>query len=419
MWVGGLGFAWRRVEIDPNAGGERWIALRRQGEIQLRCAGLPQECRFVRARLYPADGVVPPAGLRSTPPSVAVDIPVEEATRRWLPLAAGPWVARLERHYPGAPALHSESVRFDVLEGTRTFVEVPYRADPVPERTATILFVLTLDGPDLPEGASIELRLRDGPPAGGPQSLTYPASSWRREASADGAAFICSSEPIPTGSYEVLLLPWQVRLEVGVESAGEHLVEIPLETPRKVLLRVRDPASGVEPGIQMCTWATACAPGLRPWRVSFGERAGEDRGVLLRIPRTEVRVRLAFNDGSSVTRTLNGRTCPDQVEWVLQPDPAVVISFEDMGQPVALAEGAWSHLTLRRGGELVEDLEVSYASFGKSRARSSQRISVRAAGAYELHVPDVDGYEAVPPVPLMVQAGVVEHARIRLVRRAP
>lgn len=467
IFVGRPGYAWRVVTLAPS-GGERTVELERGGALRIRLerdedtaplmvrvyrdetelsSGIdsrlndvqkklretPQdeldrvldELEAVRQAASPQEAVMLDgleALLRGDGSAAAIlgflekfdkpkpiGVPVAEVPARGRAvidlegMAPGRYVTRIELgNWFGDPAvLASESVQ--VPSGGRGEVTLSWVALDLPE-PATL--ELTVECPRAWEECSAS-RVQDARRV----TLEFQGNSktgaerWRRiradEPKESGGMFVFEFEPVELepGRYEITVRGIEVvaRIRVADEGKTEHVIRLP--EPTRVVLSVVEKGTG-EPVMEGdVSWRPSDMFGGGGTATSATRIAGSNRfefcapmGLLEIEHQGRYRARQKFFTG------------PSGGEITLEVDPTSVISF------TLKHEGT----TIPFGSRAEYDVDVLEGS-GRLVSYNSSSIRVVSPGHYRIGLPQVTGFEPIPPFEVRVAKGEDIHREFQLV----
>ncbi|MCC7012655.1 MAG: hypothetical protein IT454_08855 [Planctomycetes bacterium] len=219
IFVGARGYAWASHHISGTTGGERWIALRRGGDLNVAIEGAD----------VPSDAVVR-VFLERAPDSLIAVAPAASRELVIDALAPETYLVRLDVGELTWNSFALASERTTVVAGAQArAVLVVAALDPA--RRVRVEGHLVLSGWSVPQ--SMRLYRKEPPRPGGADD--YQAVIERIESERDRCSW--SVDSLEPGSYDVYLAPTSVHLELEVGPDGARDVELRL--PERSIARVK------------------------------------------------------------------------------------------------------------------------------------------------------------------------------------
>ncbi|MBM3978475.1 MAG: hypothetical protein FJ299_15995 [Planctomycetes bacterium] len=387
--VGCAGFAWARVEIDFERGGERTVALVRGADLTLGVRGVTPNSR-ARLRLraagvaapvldapLKADGVLELGGLTPGDVRIAAEI--------------GEW-------YRSPRVLGEMSVT--LRAGERQRVELALGAPPAFE-TATAGGIVHVHRAWNMGAATVVMNLLDTPLEGFAEQQSFGAT--RVESAREGFdAFRWSCERMQVGRYELGLVQPQFSVPVELPTGGRADFELVVPAPAELLVRVVDDATGEAVVTDELAWHPRYPEGATGGRLERAVRDEARGGYLIRAPAAPIQLTLwsmdflPYDDEVDLSRGVQELTLRLQracgIEISLRcGDTRLPIPEEWEGEPTAVVGAGETRLT----------------SFGNL----TRLFVVSEPGTYAIDPPKVPGYAKPPAQRIEVLAGrVTEHA---------
>jgi hypothetical protein len=387
------GYAWARVEVDQDRGGEHVLLLDPAGDLEVVIAGEVRD-PGTRLRAYGA------ADAPAFDASLEGDSVLVEALRE------GAYRVRAEIGAYWAPLVLGE-VEADVVFGRRSRVTLALRA-PDASVNAPLAGVLVLPEEWQLADFALWLRLTDEPPLGGWDGHVWIRSHEMEREESTSEVFRWSAGEVQTGRYEVRLpeVSYHAALEVGPQGCTDARIEI--APPAEVRVRCIDVETGADLEAAWVNWG-ARTEGSTSWMtVAAPFDRTLDRWVC-RVPVGRVDVFACCEGYERSTQELD--VGPGRSELVLELARLTTLAVTLRDGDVAVS---WDTVGATARLEAAEGQE-DYHSY--ERAVHAQLLHKRQPGLYRLTIPPIAGYEPVPETLVRLERGETQELVVEL-RRA-
>ncbi|MSR61353.1 MAG: hypothetical protein EXS08_02740 [Planctomycetes bacterium] len=388
------GYAWGRIEIDEQRGGERILLLERAGELEVELLGTVGAAG-TRLRLF---------GSEHAP---AFEAEVHAAGRVLVEaLPVGPYRVKAEiGDYWRDPLVLAEA-EAEVVAGGRARVSLTLK-ELEPRRK--VPFEGTLVLPAAWELGEFELafELLDTPLDGGDGRFSLASSAMEPEGDPP-AAYRWSAPAVQPGRYEVELDELAFHAVLTVGDAGLRDARVVVPPPCEVLVRCIEDDTGVEVTSESVSWYCAMPEGLYGWSHERAEWDEALRRWRIRAPQGEVVVGVYGSTYAHASETVQARAGTNEVELRLARPTGLRVVLRDGTTEIPWADGAFPEL---------EPLEGQPDFRSSSSGGGTITLHKKEAGRYRLEVPVVPGYEPVPAVEVTLTKGVVTEHVVELVRK--
>lgn len=375
-WVRAPGFAWQRLALDPFAGGELRVELLRGGSLSISLVNYrPDSGAVIRLVEAPAWGGSSRPLLETRPDS--------HGFARVTDIKEGTYGVRVEvgRWFSHPIILGTAKVDVRALQEATVTLELK-EAPAVQQMMVEAHGTLRVPDGWGDERVSLVLSPIDDEAKGRQETVFVRSGDVIR---GSNGLYVWNAGKILPGRYTVRVRPFGVQglLVVGADGQADPSIEVP--EPAEVIVRVlgADTSAPLE-GVHE-VWAAK-----RP----EGYKGQHDRSINLRPGPNESSVALKRAQGVWVTlRDGHRRVRVDELY-------GIELVGLDGSKETTATSWDWSART---------DDPNSW-QFGRT-------IAVDVPGRYRLIIPDIEGFEPVPPQEVTVEAGVIREVAIDLKRK--
>ena len=213
----------------------------------------------------------------------------------------------------------------------------------------------------------------------------------------------------PAGTWVATFDPGQWRAVVPLEASGRQQLTLPeLAT---VTLATVDPTTGAPVEGALVSWYCPLEGPSSGWSNRQAEPLSEPGLHELRAPATEVVVQVDHDDYGATSQTYELSPGPQALTLELAPLVGFALQLLD-GDTNATPSGWGWRLELRAPGS---DKRYNKASF--SFRDGKVVIWPADPGLYELHFPELDGYEPIEPLEIDLRTGEIQNLEVQVVRK--
>jgi hypothetical protein len=390
------GYAWGRIEIDEQRGGERILLLDRGGDLEIVPVGKVGD-PGLKVRAYGSD-YVPVFELPLRPDRTVV---VES-------LAAGSYRVKAEiGDYWSEPLVLGEA-KVDVVAGTRASVTLTLK-DPGPRAAVPLEGTLVLPTEWELGAFTLEFELHGTPLGGGDGRFTLESGYMQREGAAS-SEWRWSKEDVQPGRYEVLLREVSFRAILEVGEAGLRDARVVVPPPCVVLVQCIDEDTGLDVPDANVSWVGALPKGVRGWSNEEAKWDESARRWRFRAPQGEVHVSVHGGRYARAGEKVQARPGTNDVIVRLGRPTGLRVVLRDGQTDIPWSSSGDRHPQL----ESAEGQE-SYSSWSTGGGKIT--LHKREPGLYTLKVPEIPGFEPVPPVQVRLEKGVEKEHVVELVRK--
>jgi hypothetical protein len=395
LLVGASGYAWQLVQIDPLIGGERLVSLARGTDLSVSVRGVDPSVRAVlRVRV---EG-------RFTP-LAEVDLP-RDGGFEFSGLRLGPLrvVAEVGDFFQEPLVLGERAV--ELRAGELAQVDLVLEAPPslVTARGAGTVFV-----PQAwhAKDVRVTLELVDTPLGGLPrhQELLTIARPSEREGY---DTFGWSKEGLQAGRYRIGTRVPAFRIEAELPPLGRDDLDLVLPPPVELSIHVLDGASGSPVSTAQVNWQSLVGgeiDGAALLRAGWDASAQAFRIVA---PLGRIELDVWSLEHRPYRETFDLAPGTRELTLRLERGCGLILRLADGETPVPFPKG-WDGSPAEIGGAG----ETTAMQFGELE----RRFMVSKPGTYSLELPEIAGYEPVPPLTLEIAEGQYTEHVVALVRK--
>lgn len=394
--VGASGYVSRTVDLDLAIGGERLIELEPAGSVAVRVSGVPPG-RVVALRVGTGDSSKPVANtaIRADGEHVIEAVPI------------GTWIvsAALGEWWDEPIVLASESV--EVFRGGRSTVAL--NVGGVPEvRRAPLAGTLRVPRAWGFERFQLQLRRDEASATGEDQSWPTLNLYELERSKADDEFYAWSFGEVETGRYMVTFAQLELDTFVQLGPEGRTDLHIEIAPPCEVTIRVVAEETGNETQFEDLAWYCERPPESTGGTLAAVRRDPATHALVLRGPRQVVHFQGWDDRYERLDERVDLSTCPDIVVLRVKRPIAASIVLRDGDVVTPLPDEA------RVSAEAIEgDGRLT----AWKQPSSGLLLQFDRSGRYRLHLPDVPGFEPVPPQEINVARGTPTEVVIALVRK--
>lgn len=370
-FVGAARYAWAHLEVDPEASGERWVRLDRGGDVDVVIDG---RRRGGSLRLSRTEDGRPLA-------EWSLD---EGAVTHLADLPQGEWhIAVAVGHWFQQPLVLGRA-RVTVTPGTVATTAITLRDDFAPPRSAILAGTLVY-----PSGWRKPPRI-DIEPTGATRH--WESATWlvpERVANRTDE-YRWSAGRKDAGSYQARVTGSGFLTRFDLPPSGDERVRIVVPEPCDIRLRVLDAETGR-------VFAIKDEHGCPPvWELTDAGWDGSGSFERLELQPDGSWVGQAPPGVIRIYVRADGYQASDTRHEVVRGANEYVVSVvRDCGVEITLRDG---DVTVPWPAELVASLhDASGRRMNLYESYSVARVAARAAGELTLTIPDVTGFEPIPP----------------------
>lgn len=395
LYVGAPGRIWTHARIDRHSGGETTVALAAGADLTVLVDGVvPAEAVFVRVH-----------GVHETRTTHLIGGVVVENGRARLPgLRLGTYDVFVETGSRANGAVLGR--RRVVLEaGTRT---VRIRLDEKRQELVRVIGDVVFPAPP---SSGFDLDWKRIPDAAGgvPDRPAIRVRSDEMTVSADGSRFGFDLGEIMPGRWLARVgCAWYHAVAVDVTPGSTLPVTIEIPELADVVVAAADAATGaIIRGVEL-QYGAADVEGLDGG--SHGKRPDAKTGLFrFQVPVGTIELWPRHEEYLAEGGTFPIAPGRNDIRIEMTATPRVVVSLLDRGSIVAASELFWLQIQFHRDGRAVHLRGGRYQATGASFQADP--------GAYRIHFPPLEGYDAITPVSIRVpRAGTLE-VRVPVTRR--
>jgi hypothetical protein len=394
LLVGAPGFAWTRFGIDVEQDGEQVVVLERGSDLALNVRGVDPAAR---ARVVLRKG-------KEERGEIYAEVSLRAGgCLRFSGLPSGPLQAS------AVVGSHQSSIELGSLE-------LELRAGELTEETLELtrappLLLADASGVVLvpkawkAKGLTLNLELQDTP-LGGFVAERLVTTESTPSASEDFDAFSWSEEDLQVGTYELSMSDPIHAATLVVPLGGLAQFEVLVPPPVELLVHIVDDATGAPIEAVDVMWFLVAESGqVFPRR---GRKASDPNGMVrIQAPSSQIQVYVRGEEYQRHHRSVDLRTGSCELTCRLRRACGVLLRLACEGKPVSMPADLRHHV--RRTGQ-VESVTMTM-----SEAECS--ISLRDPGTFSFTLPEIPGFEAVPPQTVSVQPGRFTEHVIELTRK--
>ena len=394
------GYAWGRVQLRADAGGEQTVELRSAATV---------EVTITNPSAAPGDAILRISPVPDRPldrrPAPAAELPLGSAPRRTIEgLAPGPVAVSVE-----VGPWHANPVILAlgqaVLEGGR-YASLELTLDVGGVRKETVPLSGAIRVPAALRNEPFAIDIQPVPSSPLQPRVRITTARMRQDAEDPGRLWFDAGDVRP-GYYVVSILGTFFEIAVGPE--GEHGIELQLPVPTEVIVRILDEGTGepIHPAFVMCN---SEAPS--DVTVVAGARGRRDRvtgAYVFLLPPGPTDFKVRADTYLPQARKVVVGPSPEEVTFHLRRRQGIKIVLKDGGAVVPLPLStkieikAIDHSRGAAGGAAHDGMTVTRY--------------VPSFGRYEVKIAAVEGYDGIPPQLVQVEPGQVAELVVQVYRR--
>ncbi len=245
------------------------------------------------------------------------------------------------------------------------------------------------------------------PPLGGREKFHWIHSAQMRADPERAGVWHWRSEGMQPGLYQLGVSPFSYSITQSVPATGLEDVRIEVPKPCDAQVRVVDAASAADASVEFVYWNCRRPEGVTG---AGGSRAEWDPGARrwkLRAPLGEVELRTHGGDFKELSKRVELREGVNEFVLEVQHQCSVLFHLAHAGHAVHWPDVVQIQLRPKESGE-----EQSFWSSG----REDVRVPFEKPGAWIVTLPEISGYEPVPPFEVRVDP---EHGTEQTVELVP
>ncbi len=391
------GYAWGRIDIDEERGGERVLALERGGDLEVVLTGAPED--GARLRLF-TESAFPEYEFDVTGPVLRIDALVPGAYRLR--------VERVETFQGMERALVLGEDSVEIVAGGLARGTIALRA---PERSAGVPLAGVLVVPAEWELGDFELGFErldgtgDASEARGAH-FTIVRSEMQPEGRPPETFHWSMPEVVP-GTYEVTLDDVGFTAVLAVGASGLRDVRIVVPPPAEVRVRCTDGERELPPTGLRVDWHAALPEPVTSWSSQTATFDAALQRFVFRAPAGDVLVSAQGTGFAWKTETFAVRAGVNELTLVLKRTAGLRVLLRDGANEIPWGNDQRPRLVAAEGQRT-----------GEATTSGGGHVTLYrdAPGRYTLIVPEIPGYEPVPEQSVQLELGEVKELVIELQR---
>ncbi len=392
LHVGSPGHAWETVRLDCAEGGERFVVLGPGGDLDLDLV----------AERIDASSVV---RVRGPIGIVAAEFDIHDRRRfaiDGLPVGKLPVSVEIGDWWEQPIVLGKDEV--EIRAGERAHLVLALAAPPA-DKSVKLGGTVVLPTEWGLERFMLVVELLD-PPLNGREPIQRIQSKAMSKDAERAGVWHWHLEGMQPGRYQLLLWQLQFVIALRLEDGGREDVVITAPPPCEARVRVVDRLAGTEAEVEHVYWngkRTEWAPGGGSLPAEWN---ADDRAWHLRAPRGEIELHTSDARYKQIQRIVELRSGTNDIVLEVERQFGVVLTLARAGSAVPWPQVVGIKLREKTGGK-----EQSRWSGGGPQLF----VAVDHPGEWIVTLPEIAGYELVPPVELRVDPERVSEQTIELV----
>lgn len=387
------GYAWGRIRIDDELGGERLLLLKRGGGVEVTLKGYyPKSQASLRFRRFDMD-----------PDDPAFDQKLGEKHRLDIDsLAVGRYRVSVEIGDPWDDCVVLGTGYVEIIAERRSrltlWLEPPPRVETAPLKGILLVpqgWTPEIYGPFF----DLTIRLEDIPLEGNPDWTTVNQKDIKPLMGRKDA-FSWDAGMVQTGRYELDVGPfdYSISLTVPPEGLTDVLIEIP--PLQKVSLRVIDTSTGTDAEIRTIGWRPKTSPLDDGGSISSVEKNYENKLFEFMAPLGEIIVSISPDDYQDFEKNLNIQAGMNTFTFELERACGFHVFLKDGDTIVPCDFIELWHSFLNA----VKEVKGEGSSTSCGYRSGGLIVKVSEPGRYRFKMPDIDGYLPIPEQEVLVES---------------
>ncbi len=394
LHVGSPGHAWERLQLDAAEGGERFVMLGPGGDLDLDLV----------AEHIDASTVV-----RVRDPLLRVAAEVDVRDRRKLAFEGLPTgklgVSAEIGNWWKSPIVCGQG-EVEVRAGERAHLVLGLGTAPADTSVALGGEVVIPEEWGTKDFLLLVVKLLD-PPLGGREGIRRLAAGEMRPDAERAGVWHWRLEGLQAGRYELEVFRFYYSVSLLVPETGLEDVRIEVPKPCEARVRVVDAQSGADADVEMVIWNCRRPEWVHGGGCSPAEWDADARSWRLRAPRGEVELHTRGGDYKELDKLVDLREGTNEVVLEVQRQYSVRLKLVQAGTPVPWPKIVQVKLRPKEGGE--------EQSFWDSGGGAAFLVVFDHPGKWIVTLPEISGYESVPPFDVRVDPGHASEQTIELV----
>lgn len=385
------GYAWGRTTLDLDQGGERFVALEPAAALEVELVGWePGTDGRLRLRAEGDEEPTAELGLRER-------VGIESLCPRRYRVSA-------EIGEFWADPIVLGGIDVDLRAGETQRVTLELAPAPHAELVPLAGIVVVPSAWEL-DGFTLHAKLLDTPLQPELERHDQRSGAMQRAATDSWSFAFPAVQP---GRYELTVAEAAFSVGLDVPAGGVTDVLFAVPPPTHVAVRAVEAESGREAELLTLHWYAVRPDGVTGGVLESVQRDPESRLFEFRAPQTPIVLHCWEQAYCFVNETVELHAGRNEITLEFSPSCGIVLSFHD-GENQLPWEGDWM--------VYPQGVEEDGAATGWSQDGRTLRIMLSKPGLYRFDVPEVPGYEPLPPQEVWVAAGEFVEHRLALVRR--
>jgi hypothetical protein len=388
------GYAWGRIEIDEQRGGERILLLDPSGTLEVELVGAVSDSG-TKLRLFASSySPVFDQALRQTGTLAVAD------------LAAGSYRVKAEiGNFWDSPLVLAEE-RVEVVAGglarvVLTLKDLEARVEVPFEGTLLLPVEWELDQ------FTLDFELLDTPRGGGDGRFSLARGAMQALDGSPGLYHWAASAVQP-GRYDVELRQLAYHTVLSVPPEGERDARVVVPPPCEVLVRCVDDATGEEVTSEQVTWYCAIPDGVKGWSNESAKWDADLRRFRFRCPQGEIRLGVISQAYAQASEPVQVHAGPNEVPLRLERMTSLAVRLRDGEIEIPWEAGLTPELVPAEG-------QQAFRSWSSSGGQIT--LHEKEPGLYRLEIPAIPGYEPMPDTEVRLERGKTREHVVQLVRK--